>query len=61
MNSKDLEAAMTAFKGKIQVVEYGERSEAALVDDILRYCKCGCKGCYTDHSIRQGEGRFADQ
>lgn len=61
MNSKDLEAAMAAFKGKIQVVADGERSEADLVNDRLRYCKCGCDGNYTDHSMRQGEGRFADQ
>lgn len=60
MNKQDLAAMMEAFQnkgGKVEQVKEGER----VTDSRLRYCKCGCEGNYTDHSMRQGEGRFADQ
>lgn len=64
MNKAELAAMMEAFQnngGKIAKVKEGERSERSLADESVRYCKCGCEGNYTDHSMRQGEGRFADQ
>lgn len=60
MNKAELAAMMEAFQnngGKVKKVEEGKRS----IDPAIRYCKCGCEGNYTDHTMRQGEGRFADQ
>ena len=62
MDKKDLAAAMAAFQaegGEITQVAEGEKS--SLIDPQLRFCKCGCEGNYTDHSMRLGEGSFADQ
>jgi hypothetical protein len=60
MTKEQLAQAMAAFTqsgGQVKQVAEGERS----VSPELRFCKCGCEGNYTDHSMRQGEGRFADQ
>lgn len=60
MTKAELAQAMAAFAnkgGQVQQVTEGER----VINSSLRYCKCGCEGNYTDHSMRQGEGRFADQ
>ena len=62
MNSNELELAMQAFLNKgnaVQVVQEGER--VTPVYNKLTNCKCGCEGNYTDHTMRLGEGRFADQ
>lgn len=65
MNNKpDLAAMMAAFQnagGKVQQVAEGVKSESAMLNDSVRYCTCGCEGNYTDHSMRKGEGKFADQ
>lgn len=64
MNKAELAAMMEAFQnngGKVKKVKEGERSEAGRANDLVRFCKCGCEGNYTDHSMRQGEGRFAGQ
>lgn len=64
MNKAELEAMMEAFQSKggaIKEVKEGERSEYSLANERVRFCKCGCEGNYTDHSMRQGEGRFSDQ
>lgn len=37
--------------GTVKHISEGERS--ALVS--LRYCRCGCDGNYTEHSMRAGE------
>ena len=37
--------------GKVTAVKAG----ASNVDPALKYCKCGCNGNYTDHSMRQAE------
>ena len=60
MTKEQLAAAMASFAdrgGKIKEVKDGERA----TDPAIRYCKCGCEGNWTDHTMRQGEGRFADQ
>lgn len=58
MDKKALEAAQAAFLakgGKVEEVETGKRSERSAADDLVRGCKCGCEGNYTDHSMRRGE------
>lgn len=57
MTREQLAQAMANFQGEVKQVKEGER----VIDTSLRFCKCGCEGNYTDHSMRQGEGRFADQ
>lgn len=54
MNKQDLAEAMAAFTqngGKVKEVKDGERS----IDPAIRYCKCGCEGNWTDHTMRLGE------
>lgn len=47
-----------ASGGTVKQVAEGERSAPA----SLRYCRCGCRGDYTDHSMRAGEsGRSSSQ
>lgn len=60
MNKSELAAMMEAFQSKggvVKEVKEGER----VIDPAIRYCKCGCEGNWTDHTMRQGERRFADQ
>lgn len=67
MNSNELEQATQAFINKgnaVQVVTEGTRTTSVHTlngDPALRHCACGCHGDYTAHSMRAGEGRFADQ
>lgn len=37
--------------GEIKQIKKGERNYYS----SLNYCKCGCEGDYTDHSMRAGE------
>lgn len=63
MNKHQLAEAMKAFEQagkKVVVIAEGDKAVSS-IDPALRYCKCGCDGNYTDHTMRQGEGRFADQ
>lgn len=63
MNKNELAEAMRAFEQagkKVTQVQEGEKAVSS-IDPALRFCKCGCEGNYTDHSMRQGEGRFRDQ
>lgn len=40
---------------KVKVIAEGERA----IDPAIRYCKCGCEGNWTDHTMRAGEsGRY---
>lgn len=60
MTKQELEMAMSAFSqngGKVKQVKENQRA----IDPAIRYCKCGCEGNWTEHTMRQGEGRFADQ
>lgn len=64
MSRDEIAAAMQAFEAKggtVAQLAEGAASESHLLNERVRYCKCGCEGNYTDHSMRQGEGRFADQ
>lgn len=57
MTKEDLAAAMAAFEqsgGEVKQVAEGEKSN--VIDPRIRNCQCGCKGVYTDHSMRFGEG-----
>lgn len=50
--------AMQAFLnagGKVQEVEPGKRTLDYAIDPRLVTCGCGCKGNYTDHTMRLGE------
>lgn len=54
MNKAELAAMMEAFHnkgGKVARVEEGKRA----IDPVIRHCKCGCNGDWTDHTMRQGE------
>ena len=54
MTKEQLAAAMAAFEasgGEVKTVKEGERA----IDPKIRWCKCGCEGNYTDHTMRQGE------
>ena len=54
MTKEQLAAAMAAFEssgGEVKKVKEGERT----IDPRIRWCKCGCEGNYTDHTMRQGE------
>lgn len=54
MNKEELAKAMSAFTengGKVKQVKEGERA----IDPAIRYCKCGCHGDWTDHTMRLGE------
>ena len=42
-----------ASGGTVKHIAEGERSAHA----SLRYCRCGCDGDYTEHSMRAGESR----
>ena len=44
--------AFLARKGQIQQVEEGVSNAK---DPALRYCRCGCHGDYSQHSMRAGE------
>ncbi len=49
-----IEEAMQRYQangGKVQQVPTGART----IDDGLRHCRCGCRGNYTEHSMRLGE------
>lgn len=54
MNKQDLAAAMAAFEqqgGQVKQVKEGERT----IDPGIRHCRCGCRGNWTDHTMRLGE------
>ena len=54
MTKEQLAASMAAFQsqgGKVQKVEEGNRA----IDPSIRYCRCGCNGDWTDHTMRLGE------
>lgn len=54
MSPEDLAAAMLAFEsngGKVEQIETNQRT----LDPGLVFCTCGCRGNYTDHSMRKGE------
>jgi len=60
MTKQELEMAVAAFSqngGKVRQVKENDRA----IDPAIRNCQCGCHGNWTDHTMRQGEGRFADQ
>lgn len=60
MTKEQLAQAMQAFAEsgkKVTAVEEG----ASGIDPMLKHCNCGCRGNYTEHTMRAGEGRFADQ
>jgi len=65
ISKADLAAAMAAFEqqgGKVDVVAEGVKSaDLDSANTTLMYCSCGCHGDYTEHSMRAGEGKFADQ
>ena len=51
-----LERATIAYQsegGMIHTIPEGERSAPS--NRALRYCRCGCDGDYTEHSMRAGE------
>jgi hypothetical protein len=53
-----LARAMAEFEAKGgQVVQCapGERALNHVIDPALAGCTCGCKGNYTDHTMREGE------
>lgn len=67
---QDVNSMIDAFfarGGTVQHIAEGERTlkqgsdPIRDVDPALRHCQCGCEGNYTDHTMRMGEGRFADQ
>jgi hypothetical protein len=63
MNKKTIAEATAEFLaqgGKVTRIADAEKGGKE-IDYWLRYCDCGCNGNRTDHSMRQGEGQFADQ
>lgn len=54
MSREEMMKAMADFEkngGQVKRVEEGKRA----VDPMIRYCKCGCEGNWTDHTMRLGE------
>lgn len=54
MTKEQLAAATAAFEkngGQVKQVQEGERT----IDPAIRYCRCGCEGNWTDHTMRLGE------
>jgi hypothetical protein len=54
MTKQELQSAMADFSkkgGKVAVVPAG----VTAIDPGLRHCRCGCRGNYTDHTMRLGE------
>lgn len=50
--------AMAEFEangGKVVQCAQGERTLNHVIDPALAGCTCGCKGNYTDHTMREGE------
>lgn len=41
--------------GKVVECAMGERALNHVIDPALASCTCGCKGNYTDHTMREGE------
>jgi hypothetical protein len=65
MTKDELAMAIAAFEQsgkKVETLNEGERRlNRHRNDPLLKGCKCGCRGNWTDHSMRLGEGIFADQ
>lgn len=64
MTKEELAAAMVAFEqkgGKVEEVPVGVSGRSDVESSSLRFCTCGCYGDWTDHTMRLGEGKFADQ
>lgn len=54
MTKEQLAAATASFQqngGQVKVVKQGE----CTIDPSIRHCRCGCRGNWTDHTMRQGE------
>lgn len=51
MTKEDLQKAIAGYKGEITKIKECVRT----LDPKLRYCRCGCEGSYTDHTMRLGE------
>lgn len=54
MTKEQLAAATAAFEnngGQVKQVQEGTRA----IDPAIRYCRCGCEGNWTDHTMRLGE------
>jgi hypothetical protein len=54
MTKEELAKATADFAakgGKVAKVEEGKRT----VDPLIKNCQCGCRGDWTDHTMRQGE------
>ena len=51
-----IEAAMASGNApEVKVIKEGERK----INPAIRYCRCGCEGNWTDHTMRAGEnGRY---
>jgi hypothetical protein len=50
--------AMATFEangGKVTQCETGARALNHVIDPALAGCTCGCKGSWTDHTMREGE------
>lgn len=56
--SVTLAQAMAEYEargGKVTQCEPGARALPHVIDPALVGCQCGCKGNYTEHSMREGE------
>lgn len=62
MTRDDIQRAMLAFEQSGGVVKHcvqGDRALQWAIDPALVDCTCGCRGNYTDHTMREGEsGRY---
>lgn len=59
INHSTLAQAMAEFErsgGKVTHCATGQRTLEHVIDPGLAGCTCGCKGNYTDHTMREGEG-----
>lgn len=54
MSKEDLAKAMAEFTakgGKVATVDEGKRT----IDPLIKNCQCGCRGDWTEHTMRLGE------
>jgi hypothetical protein len=54
MSKDELAKAMADFSakgGQVKKIEEGSRA----IDPIIRNCQCGCRGDWTEHTMRLGE------
>lgn len=54
MTKQELAAQMEAFAARGGSVKQLPEGQSA-IDPMMKHCRCGCRGNWTDHTMRLGE------